>query len=291
MADADWHKYKQLRGHELPESARLLETDYVREQVLKRDFYAIVGIFKRRDGQPGSPPLRVLLKIYHADSLWGFPLGWMGRWLCRREMRFYRLLEGIEGIPRLLGTHGESGLVREFIPGCNLPANSRRKTQADERFFVELNEILAEVHARGVSHNDLSKPENILVTEDGRPVLIDYQIAARARTARNWPVVGGPARAVVRFMQRFDRYHVNKLHTRARPEDFTAESRHRLRDKPLVIRLHGVLVRKPYRAVRPAPSCALADGGQGSEGGVSRRFGGDAAGDPDVRRSWAMVSW
>jgi serine/threonine protein kinase len=249
MADADWHKYKQLRGLELPESAVLLETDYVREHVLKRDFYATVGIFKRSDGHGGSPPSRVLLKIYHADSLWGFPLGWMGRWLCRREMRFYRLLDGIEGIPRLLGTYGESGLVREFISGCNL-REFEAKGKPDARFFVELTAILAAAHARGMSHNDLSKPENILVTDDGRPVIIDYQIAIAPRT-QHWPLVGWPARAFVRFMQDFDRYHVNKLHTRARPEDFTAESRGRVREKPLVIRLHGVL-RKPYRAVRHA---------------------------------------
>ena len=260
MADADWHKYKQLRGHELPESVVLLDTDYVREQVLKRDFYATVGIYTRADGRSGTTPLRVLLKIYHADSLWGFPLGWMGRWLCRREMRFYRLLDGIEGIPRFLGTHGESGLVREFVPGCNL-REFRAKAKPGARFFVELREILAKAHARGVAHNDLSKPENVLVTEDGRPVLIDYQLALAPRS-QHWPVVGALPRAFVRFMQNIDRYHLTKLHRRARAEDFTDEHRKQLRRKSLVIRLHGVLLREPYRAVRHAvlPRWLMADG-------------------------------
>ena len=47
-------------------------------------------------------------------------------------------------------------------------------------------------------------------------------------------------------------------------EDFTAESRHRVREKPLIIRLHGVLLRKPYRAVRHAvlKRWLMADGDQ-----------------------------
>ena len=248
MADADWHKYKQIRGAELPASATLLGAEYVRESVLKRDFYATVGLYRRLDGNAG--PARVLLKIYHADGLWGVPLGWMGRWLCRREMRFYRLLDGIEGVPRLFGTYGASGLVREYVSGCNLREFSA-KAKPDDRFFVELAEILAACHARGVSHNDLSKPENVLVTDEGRPVLIDYQIALAPRSQR-WPLVGGPARAFIRFMQSFDCYHLTKLHRRARPEDFGPEEEAASRRRPAVLRLHGSLVRRPYRAVRHA---------------------------------------
>ena len=43
MADADWHRYRQLRGHALPESAELLSTTYRCVRVLKRDFYAAVA--------------------------------------------------------------------------------------------------------------------------------------------------------------------------------------------------------------------------------------------------------
>jgi predicted Ser/Thr protein kinase len=246
MADADWHRYRQLRGRDLPDTAELLGATYHRRKTLKRDFYAAVGVYER--AASGTPPALVLLKVYHTEPLWGLPLGWLGRWLCRREVRYYELLCGIAGVPQLLGRHGESGLVREFVPGCDL-RQFRKAARPDECFFGELARILADVHARGMSHNDLSKPENVVVRADGRPVLIDFQIAFAPRSAR-WPVMGVLSRVLLRFMQKVDRYHLRKLHRRARPEDFTDEERANARRKNPVIWLHGILLRRPYRAVR-----------------------------------------
>jgi serine/threonine protein kinase len=246
MADADWHRYRQLRGEDLPAAAQLLEAPYRRRQVLKRDFYAAVGVYER-EGH-GTAPARVLLKIYHTDSCAGLPLGWLGRLLCRREMRYYRLLRGVAGVPQLLGRHGEAGLVREYIPGCNL-REYRRHAMPDDRFFPALSGILEQVHARGVSHNDLSKPENVLVTDGGAPVLIDFQIALAAGRWR-WPGLRLLGRALMRYLQKIDRYHLAKLHRRARPADFSDPQRAQARRKGMLLRLHGWLLRKPYRAVR-----------------------------------------
>jgi predicted Ser/Thr protein kinase len=168
--------------------------------------------------------------------------------LCRREMRYYDLLDGIAGIPRLLGRYGAAGLVREFIPGCNL-REYRRGARPDEWFFPALADILAQVHARGISHNDLSKPENVLVTEAGSPVLIDFQIALAAGTWR-WSIVRPFGRALLRYMQRIDRYHLGKLHRRARPGDFSVEQIRKARSQGVLLRLHGLLLRRPYRVVR-----------------------------------------
>jgi predicted Ser/Thr protein kinase len=245
MADADWHRYRQLRGVDLPERVEMLGGVYRRRQVLKRDFYATVGVY---DHLGSGLPECVLLKIYHTDSFVGLPLAAAGRWLCRREMRCYELLDGVVGIPRLLGRYGESGLVREFIPGCNL-REYRRRAMPDERFFPRLANILEQVHARGISHNDLSKPENVLVTTDGAPVLIDFQIALRAGTWR-WPVLCFVGQFLMRYMKWIDRYHLNKLHRRARPTDFSEEQLRQARAKGVLLRLHGWLLRKPYRAIR-----------------------------------------
>jgi hypothetical protein len=37
------------------------------------------------------------------------------------------------------------------------------------------------MHAAGVVHNDLAKEPNWLVSDDGRPALVDFQLAARPR--------------------------------------------------------------------------------------------------------------
>ncbi len=247
MADADWHKYRQLRGKELPADFVLQGVWYAREKLLKWDFYAAVGIYQRQQ-MSCSLPDRVLLKIYHTDPLWRIPLDWLGRWLARREIAALQALADVPGIPKLLCTFGESGMVREFIPGCNLKEYRTRRLP-DEQFYPELAQILEQVHARGMSHNDLAKPENVLVTEQGRPVLIDFQIALGPQLPR-WPVVGWLARRFLRYMQQVDHYHLRKHHTWDRPEDYTAEELKQARRKGTVLWLHGVVVRRPYRAVR-----------------------------------------
>lgn len=250
MPDSDWHKYKQLRGKELPATFEHRGVTFTRRSLLKRDFYAAVGIYDRESSEGGASnlPGQVLLKVYHTDPLWCLPLGWLGRWLARREIRCYQDLDGIPGIPRMVGTHGESGLIREFVPGCNLK-EYREHTLPDERFYPELHRILADVHARGMSHNDLAKPENVLVTEDGRPVLIDFQIALGPRLPR-LPGLRWLARRFLRYMQSVDRYHSRKHHVFDRAADFSADDLRQARKKGTVLWLHGVVVRKPYRAVR-----------------------------------------
>ena len=247
MADADWGKYKQLRGAALPEVFTFRGVEYARSKLLKRDFYAAVGLYQC-DDLPADAPRQVLLKIYHTDPLWGFPLGWLGRWLARRERMAGEALAGISGVPRQLAAWGDAGFVREYVPGCNL-REYRAVTLPERAFYLELRRILDEVHARGISHNDLAKPENIVVTEEGRPVLIDFQIALGPRLPR-LPGIRWLAKRFVSYMQGIDRYHLAKQHTHDRPGDFDAEGYRLARRKGALLRLHGVLLRRPYRAVR-----------------------------------------
>jgi hypothetical protein len=248
MADADWAKYRQLRGKALPPVFTFRGRTYEQETLFKRDFYAATGLYRRVEGARGAvavgdSPARVLLKIYHTDPFLFVPLDWLGRWLCRREAFFLETLAGIPGIPRLFARHGDSGLVREYVPGVNL-RQFQQAAVLDAEFFPRLLSILGAVHERGLSHNDLHKPENILVRPDGSPVLIDFQIATSFRT--RWPF----AKQTMRYMQAMDRYHVMKHYVRLRPDDVSAEQRDVARRKGVLLNLHGWLLRRPYRAVR-----------------------------------------
>lgn len=248
MPDADWVKYKKLRGRPLPEAIEHGGSRYAQERLLKFDFYAATGLF-RREGE-GTGPEQLLYKSYHTDRMGPIPLGWLGRWLGRRESHYLGRLEGVEGIPQLLDRRGDSTLLREFIPGVNLREFGRQKV--DEDFFPRLKAILADVHARGIAHNDLSKPENVLVATDGRPILIDFQIAKEATFAR-WPLLGRLGRRLIRYFQGVDAYHLQKLYRRYRPLDFTSEERDAMRRrKGSLLRIHHALIRNPYRAVRHA---------------------------------------
>lgn len=248
MPDAHWVRYRQIRGRAAPDSVTYEGSFFTLRRVLKRDFYAVTAVYARAlDARDPHLPSEILLKAYHTDRLGPISLRWLGRWLCRRECYYLTRLDGIEGLPRLLTAYGEAGFLREFIPGCNL-REFAANCQPDEHFFPRLTRILEQVHARGVAHNDLSKPENVLVTPEGRPVLIDLQIA-RAGLYSNWPLIGGLSRWLIAYLQRADRYHLAKLHRRRRPEDFTPEQLSNARRKGVILHIHAFL-RRPYRALR-----------------------------------------
>lgn len=104
----------------------------------------------------------------------GSPLArWFRRWMIRREHRVYLHLAGIAGIPKCFGLSGGDRLVLEFIDGHPLKLSTDELEDRD-RFFAALLELLQSAHRAGVAHADLKRKENILVTPDGMPFLIDF---------------------------------------------------------------------------------------------------------------------
>src|SRR5262245_36308477 len=121
MPDCDWVRYRQMRGRPLPERIEHRGTPYVLERVFKRDFYAATGQYRRDSAAVQDGPEHVVYKTYHLDPLWKIiPLRWLGRWLFRRERYFGRLLADVHGIAHVIGRHGKSGLIREYVPGMDL---------------------------------------------------------------------------------------------------------------------------------------------------------------------------
>ena len=106
----------------------------------------------------------------------------MGRGLVRavrertllREHQAYQRMRGLQGVPRCLGLVDGHYLVLEFIRGTPY----REATWTDrERWFNDLLAVLRSFHERGVSHGDLKSKSNILVTDDGKPCVIDFGTA------------------------------------------------------------------------------------------------------------------
>jgi RIO-like serine/threonine protein kinase len=97
----------------------------------------------------------------------------LARRLLARETRALRALAGVPGVPRLVESERDA-LVRSYVEGAPLS-----KTDAlPLDFFDHLEALVRAVHARGVCHNDLHKEQNVLVGADGRPWLIDFQLAS-----------------------------------------------------------------------------------------------------------------
>ena len=94
------------------------------------------------------------------------------RWMIRRESIVYQRREGIAGVPRCFGLH-DGRLLLEFIDGRPLRLSAGELPDR-EQFFAALLDILRATHAAGVAHADMKRKDNILVTPDGRPWLIDF---------------------------------------------------------------------------------------------------------------------
>ncbi len=110
---------------------------------------------------------------------------WWTRWLAgrlaAREAKALRALDGLPDVARLLSWDG-SRLVRSWIPGQPLQSANVR----DPRFYDALRRLVVSLHRRGVVHNDLAKQPNVLVQPDGRPALVDFQLAAVHRRRGRW---------------------------------------------------------------------------------------------------------
>jgi RIO-like serine/threonine protein kinase len=130
--------------------------------VLKADELGRIEITER-DG------VRVIRRDVAAARWWarGF-----ARRAAAREARALVKLDGIDGVPALLGWNGRE-LLRSYMTGAPMQQAQPR----DRAYYRQALRLLAVLHRRGIVHNDLAKEPNWLVREDGRPALVDFQIA------------------------------------------------------------------------------------------------------------------
>lgn len=232
-----WHGLYALGRAGLPERFEVGGRAYRLDHLVKHDFYAAVGFYDALDGDAD----RAVLKVARTTAFYGFPLRWLGRWLCRRETRMYRRLAGVRGVPALLGRVGPTGYAHAYVPGRPLT----RGVEVPDGFFDDLDALLGELHRRELAYTDLNKPENVLLGDDGRPWLIDFQVAWDAELRWTWWWGWTSFWA----FRRADHYHALKHKRRLRPDELTDAERVAVERGPLPVRAHRALSR-PYFAVR-----------------------------------------
>jgi len=110
---------------------------------------------------------------------------WWARWLARRlaarEARALGHLRGVAGVPQLRDFDGRI-LRREWLAGQ--PMYLARPQ--DPAYYRQALRLVAQLHRRGVAHNDLAKEPNWLVLEDGKPGLVDFQLASHSPRRGRW---------------------------------------------------------------------------------------------------------
>lgn len=225
---------RALGRRDLPADIAVGGRTYRLLRTLKHDFFAATGLY-------GDGADRVVLKVGRTEPFFGFPLLGLGRWLRRRETRFYARLADLPNVPALLGTVGPTGFVHRYVPGQPLS----KDRPVPDGYFARLQSLLAELHRRQLAYVDTEKPENILVGEDGRPHLIDFQVSWDLHELGDHAL----SRWILRRLQREDAYHILKHKRRLRPDEMTSEEEIAARRKSAFVRLHRLLTR-PYFALR-----------------------------------------
>ncbi len=225
-----------LGWESLPKSIAVGHAKYVLQKVLKHDFWAASGLYRN-----GSR--RLVLKLYRRQDLLGLPMGWLGRCLAQREISFYHYLQDLPGVPRFLGRIGPNGFVHAYIPGQTLLECPKSRIADD--FFDRLADLIRSLHQRGMSYVDANKRDNVIVGEDGRPHLIDFQICWRPKGRS----VTGLSRRFLLLMQRVDLYHVFKHKSRMRPELMRPQEWQMVKKLSRFTRVHRFLT-APFRDMR-----------------------------------------
>jgi hypothetical protein len=125
-------------------------------------------------------------------------------------------------------------MAREHVAGRPLHSTDR----LDDQFFDELRSMLEAIHARHIAYVDLHKRENVLVGNNGRPCLIDFQVHFSLRSVLFRPVL--------RALQRGDLYHLAKHVANNRRDQILQFP---VMNRPWWIRVHRI-VAVPLRKLR-----------------------------------------
>jgi hypothetical protein len=118
----------------------------------------------------GAENTKLVLRKLDGVPLWAKPIA---GFLARKEIKSLRIVTGIEGTPDLIRVDHE-GILRSWSEG--VPLNLAKPS--DPAFYRDARRILREMRKRNVTHNDLAKPQNWLMTPEGRASVIDFQLAS-----------------------------------------------------------------------------------------------------------------
>jgi RIO-like serine/threonine protein kinase len=196
-------------------------------RLLKQDIFGRVEVVDWKG-------VRVIRRVATGGKVLGSSL--VARMLARHEHTILARLHKVTGVPRPLGTEGRSFFYRSYVEGAPLyeVGNS-----VPASYWTDLLSLARRCHRAGVSHNDLAKEANILVTPGGLPAFIDFQVAIFLPPYRR--IFKRPAAV----LQREDRRHLLKHKALYRPDLLSTAERKALSSKSLPVRIWWATGMKP----------------------------------------------
>lgn len=230
---------------ELPKEISYNGNCYKLHEVLKNDFFATTSIYKLHKQKSNKTPAidKIVLKLGRGQYLLGFPMKWLGEFLCEHQIKVFEHLKDLKQIPKFLGRYGKTGLIYKYIEGKPL---SKIKTIPDD-FFDESLELLQQVHQRDIIYLDTNDRTNILLGTDKKPYLVDFHISLYLDEQSILPV------QLLEFLktelQKSDIYHLLKHKRRLQPELLKPHERTMSNCIGKFIKVHRMIV-TPFRRLR-----------------------------------------
>lgn len=191
-------------------------------------------------------------------SEWVLKIARPAGFLAAHERRVYAAAAGVAGVPELGRAHGPDWFLHRFVPGRSFAEHVAARCAEGRcvleglapRYFDRLEALVRAMHARGLVCLDISKKANVIVTPEGEPALVDLQISLRLPEPR-----GPLAERLFRLFAQGDLWHVRKHRDRYEAPRGGDEERHgewlrRERARPLLHRLHGLVVRPAWLALK-----------------------------------------
>jgi len=142
---------------------------YRYEKTLKDDLWSVNVLYRSESGKG------YILKLTDARTVLGLMIRPLLMLLIRHEYGIYRMLADLDGVPKLGPRYGRLGYFHEYVEGKSL----HHVTDGDELpddFFDRLIAVFDKLHERRIIHLDMQKRGNVIVSNDGRPYLLDFQL-------------------------------------------------------------------------------------------------------------------
>ena len=234
--------FRALGKADPPEQVEIDGHRYRRVDILKHDSWAATALYQ-------GPRGMVVAKFNRQQSVFGLPMKWLGKRLAQRETRMLQRLADSPNVPDYSGNLAINeinqlhAVTHDYVPGHPL----ERREPVNDVFFPTLQQLIKDMHARDLAYVDLSKRQNIIVGDDDKPYLIDFQISLNLPGW--WPGNSWPIRRVLRLLQDMDDYHVLKHYRDCRPDLLSPEQLDLERYRPWTIRF-GRRIGKPLREIR-----------------------------------------
>jgi hypothetical protein len=164
------------------------------------------------------------------------------RWIAAREGRNLALLDGIDGVPKLLGRPAPWAIEMTQLPAEPVPARRGSGPALAPAYFDRLGQILAEMHRRGLNHGDLRRLNLLVDPGTGLPCVLDFaQSMYRRKPGSLFD------RLVFRKAVEVDRLKFLELKKWYLGEVLSPEEESELRTPPFHLRIGKFLRKRLYR--------------------------------------------